>query len=221
MIKILIVEDDINISKMIQTTTEIAGYTSTICHNGIEALELINSNNFDLVLLDVMLPGMDGFDIISNKQSDTPVIFITAKQDISDKVTGLKLGAEDYIVKPFEAMELLARIEVVLRRYSKDKNILVYNDITINLNEHTCKFKNEFISLTPKEFELIVFFIKHQNIVITRARLLSDIWGYEFEGESRTIDIHIQQLRKKLDLKANLITIPRLGYKLNRKEDSE
>ncbi len=157
MIKILVVEDDINIAKMIQAAVEIGGYSSKICHDGIQALELINSGNFDLILLDVMLPGMDGFDIISKKNNDTPVIFITAKNEVADKVNGLKLGAEDYIVKPFEAMELLARIEVVLRRYNKEDHILSYDDILIDTEEHSCRRGDEYVSLTPKEFELLIF----------------------------------------------------------------
>ena len=216
MIKILIVEDDKNIAKMIQTTIGIGGYGSEVCYDGMEALEKINSNKYDLILLDVMLPSLSGFDIISQRDNNTPVIFITAKQDVIDKVNGLKLGAEDYIVKPFEAMELLARIEVVLRRYNKDDNILSYDDITIDITEHSCKHNNQYINLTPKEFELLIFFIKHTDVAITRGRLLSAIWGYEFEGESRTVDIHIQQLRKKLGLKDKLVTLPKLGYRLNK-----
>lgn len=216
MMKILIVEDDINISKMIKTTVEIDGYEAETVDNGISALEMINSGTYDLILLDVMLPGLNGFDIISKRTGDTPVIFITAKQDLDDRITGLKLGAEDYIVKPFEAMELLARIEVVLRRYNKTNHLLTYDDITIDIDEHSCKRGDTPLYLTPKEFDLIVFFINHMDVAISRAQLLSTIWGYDFEGESRTIDIHIQQLRKKLDLKNKLVTIPKLGYRLNK-----
>jgi DNA-binding response OmpR family regulator len=215
MINILIVEDDIHIAKMIKTTIEMSEYSSSICHNGLEALDMINSGDFDLILLDVMLPDMDGFEIISKKTVDTPVIFITAKQDVVDKVTGLKLGAEDYIVKPFEAMELLARIEVVLRRYSKENNLLTYGDIVVDTTVHSCTQNGVNINLTPKEFELLEFFIKHTDVAISRLQLLSAIWGYEFEGESRTVDIHIQQLRKKLNLKEHLITIPKIGYRLD------
>lgn len=220
MIRILVVEDDINIAKMIQTTIEIGGYSSVSCQDGIKALELINSNAFDLILLDVMLPGMDGFQIISRKTNDTPVIFITAKQDVMDKVTGLKLGAEDYIVKPFEAMELLARIEVVLRRYNKEGHLLTYGDIVVDTSVHSCQQNGVNVNLTPKELELLVFFIRHVDVAITRMQLLSTIWGYEFEGESRTVDIHIQQLRKKLNLKTKLVTLPKLGYRLNKETDA-
>ncbi|MBQ3664589.1 MAG: response regulator transcription factor [Lachnospiraceae bacterium] len=216
MIKILIVEDDENIAKMIRATVTMGGYDSEICSDGPSGLEQMNSGNYDLILLDIMLPGMDGFEVISKRTNDTPVIFITAKQDVLDKVSGLKLGAEDYIVKPFETVELLARIEVVLRRYNKKDHILQYKDITINTDEHTCRQNHQDINLTPKEFDLIVFFIQHQDVAISRSRLLSAIWGYYFEGESRTVDIHIQQLRKKLSLKNYLITIPKLGYRLNK-----
>lgn len=216
MIKILVVEDDINIAKMIQTTVEMGGYEANVCHDGLSGLEQLNSGKFDLALLDVMLPGMDGFEILEKRLSSTPVIFITAKQDVTDKVSGLKLGAEDYIVKPFEAMELLARIEVVLRRYNKEEHLLTYGDITINIQEHSCKKGDSNISLTPKEFELLIFFIRHLDVAISRSQLLSAIWGYEFEGESRTVDIHIQQLRKKLNLKDKLVTLPKLGYRLNK-----
>ncbi len=215
MINILIVEDDANIAKMIQTIVDMEGYSSTICHDGEEALPLIDTDIYDLILLDVMLPGVSGFDIISRKMSATPVIFITAKQDVTDKVSGLRLGAEDYIVKPFEAMELLARIEVVLRRYNKDIHVLRYDNIIVNVGEHTCKQNGKEVYLTPKEFRILVFFIKHVDVAISRIQLLSSIWGYEFQGESRTVDIHVQQLRKKLDLKDKLVTIPTVGYRLN------
>lgn len=215
MIKILIVEDDVNIAKMIRATVSMGGYEPHVCHDGTKGLELINSGQFDLVLLDIMLPGLNGFEIINRRQGTAPIIFITAKQEVTDKVTGLKSGAEDYIVKPFEAVELLARIEVVLRRYHKDEQLLTYHNIVVNMAEHTCRLHGDTVNLTPKEFDLLVFFIQHQDMAISRSQLLSTIWGYYFEGESRTVDIHIQQLRKKLELKEVLVTIPKLGYRLN------
>lgn len=215
MIQILIVEDDPNIAKLIEATAAIGGYQGTVCTNGREAFEKMEHENYDLVLLDVMLPDMSGFEIMRNRtRQETPVIFITAKQELTDKVRGLRLGAEDYIVKPFEAMELLARIEVILRRTKKTENIYNYGNISINLEEHTCKCGEEEIYLTPKEFEVLVFFIRHKDVAISRERLLSAVWGYEYEGETRTIDIHVQQLRKKLNLKEKLVTIPKLGYRL-------
>lgn len=215
MIRILIVEDDQNIAKLIEATVAIGGYEGIVCSDGAEAFRRMEEEAFDLILLDVMLPGMSGFEIMRNRtNTDTPVIFITAKQELPDKVRGLRLGAEDYIVKPFEAMELLARIEVILRRVSKTVQVYEYRDISVNIDEHTCKKGDKLIYLTPKEFEVLVFFLQHKDVAVSRERLLSAVWGFEYEGESRTIDIHIQQLRKKLNLKDCLVTIPKLGYRL-------
>lgn len=215
MIRILIVEDDPNIAKLIEATVAIGGYQGTVCDNGKEAFEKIEHESYDLILLDVMLPDMSGFEIMrSRTKTETPVIFITAKQELTDKVRGLRLGAEDYIVKPFEAMELLARIEVILRRVKKTETTYNYGNISINIEEHTCKCDEEEVYLTPKEFEVLIFFIQHKDVAISRERLLTAVWGYEYEGETRTIDIHVQQLRKKLKLKDKLVTIPKLGYRL-------
>ena len=215
MIKILIAEDDPNIAKLVEATVAIGGYEGVVCANGTEAFEKMEHGNFDLVLLDVMLPGMSGFEIMQKRtNTQVPVIFITAKQELTDKVRGLRLGAEDYIVKPFEAMELLARIEVILRRVKRTENVYQYGDISVNVEEHTCKYAGNDIYLTPKEFEALVFFIQHKDVAISRDRLLAAVWGFEYEGESRTIDIHIQQLRKKLNLREKLVTIPKLGYRL-------
>lgn len=215
MIKILIVEDDANIAKLMEATVAIGGYEGIVCNNGAEAFEKIEHGNYDLILLDVMLPDMSGFEIMQKRtNTETPVIFITAKQELTDKVRGLRLGAEDYIVKPFEAMELLARIEVILRRVKRTENTYSYGNISVNVEEHTCKCNGEEVYLTPKEFEVLVFFIQHKDVAISRDRLLAAVWGFEYEGETRTIDIHIQQLRKKLNLKDKLVTIPKLGYRL-------
>lgn len=215
MIKILIVEDDPNIAKLMEATVAIGGYESEVCGNGAEAFEKMEYGNYDLILLDVMLPDMSGFEIMRKRtNTDAPVIFITAKQELTDKVRGLRLGAEDYIVKPFEAMELLARIEVILRRVKRIERVYQYGDITVNVEEHICRLGGEEVYLTPKEFDVLIFFMQHKDVAISRDRLLAAVWGFEYEGESRTIDIHIQQLRKKLDLKDKLVTIPKLGYRL-------
>ena len=215
MIRILIVEDDAHIAKMIATTLELAGYQSEICTDGLSAIEAIENDIFDLVLLDIMLPKLDGFGVMERiKNKNIPVIFLTALQDVCDKVKGLRMGAEDYIVKPFEAMELLARIEVVLRRYQKGESVLNYGPIEVNVLKHTVQYENKDIALTPKEFDTLLFFLQHQDTAITRERLLSAIWGYDFVGESRTVDIHVQQVRRKLHLQNKLITIPKLGYRL-------
>ena len=215
MANILIVEDDPNIAKMIEATLSIGGYTCEVCDDGKEAVEWVRDRNYDLFLLDVMLPGMVGFEVIQHiRNREIPVIFLTALQDVADKVKGLRLGADDYIVKPFEAVELLARIEVVLRRSNRGRSVLTYNDITVNIDQHTVRKGNQEISLTPKEFDVLVFFMQNVDIALTRERLLASVWGYEFEGESRTVDIHVQQVRRKMGLQNKLITIPKLGYRL-------
>ena len=211
--KILIVEDDENIARMIEATLSMVGYRCDGCADGSEAVRRILEGSYDLILLDVMLPGMDGFEILTKiKNKGTPVIFLTALQDVGDKVKGLRLGAEDYIVKPFEAVELLARIEVVLRRTNAGRQQLAYDGILVDLQKHVVTKNGERVPLTPKEFDVLVFFMQNVDIAITRERLMAAIWGYEFEGESRTVDIHVQQVRRKLNLKGKLVTIPKLGY---------
>lgn len=217
LLKILIVEDDGNIGKYIKTCLEMGGYDGIICDNGTQAVEMILNRKYDLILLDIMLPGLDGFAVMEHiKSLDVPVIFLTAMQDVSDKVKGLRLGAEDYIVKPFEALELLARIEVVFRRNHKNNTILKYKNIEIDVEKHTAMISGEAIALTPKEFDVLTFFIQHQDTVISRERLLAALWSYEFEGESRTVDTHVQQVRKKMMLKGDLISVPKYGYKLEK-----
>ena len=213
MAEILIVEDDENIARMIEATLSMVGYRCDGCADGSEAVRRILEGSSDLILLDVMLPGMDGFEILTKiKNKGTPVIFLTALQDVGDKVKGLRLGAEDYIVKPFEAVELLARIEVVLRRTNAGRQQLAYDGILVDLQKHVVTKNGERVPLTPKEFDVLVFFMQNVDIAITRERLMAAIWGYEFEGESRTVDIHVQQVRRKLNLKGKLVTIPKLGY---------
>lgn len=213
MARILIVEDDENITKMIEAALSIVGHTYVSCADGGTAVNMILYGSYDLVLLDIMLPGADGFSVMEQvRHKETPVIFLTALQDVSDKVKGLRLGAEDYIVKPFEAVELLARIEVVLRRTNAGRQQLAYDGILVDLQKHVVTKNGERVPLTPKEFDVLVFFMQNVDIAITRERLMAAIWGYEFEGESRTVDIHVQQVRRKLDLKGKLVTIPKLGY---------
>lgn len=213
--RILIVEDDENIAKYIQTCLGLGGYPSDICDNGQTSVEVISQQTYDLVLLDIMLPGLDGFEVLERiKTYGIPIIFLTAMQDISDKVRGLKAGAEDYIVKPFEALELLARVEVALRRNHKKSNSLLYDHIEMDLEKHTVQKDGSEIALTPKEFDVLAFFLQHQDMVVSREKLLSMIWGVQFEGETRTVDTHVQQVRKKLGLQGALIAVPKYGYKL-------
>ena len=216
MIRILIVEDDAHIAKLIQATLAMVGYESEICGDGNQAFVRIQEPQWDLILLDVMLPGLSGFDIMKKGGTPpSPVIFLTAMQEVMDKVTGLKLGAEDYIVKPFEPIELLARVEVALRRNKKEQICYRYGSLYVNVRQHICEREGKRVLLTPKEFEVLVFFLKHQNVAISREQLLSAVWGY---GETRTVDIHIAQLRKKAGLTGRLITLPKLGYRLEKME---
>ena len=215
--KILIVEDDENVAKYIQTCLTIGHYQSQICDNGSTAVEILSEQTFDLILLDVMLPGMDGFEVQNQiKEKNIPIIFLTAMQDVADKVRGLKAGAEDYIVKPFEVMELLARIEVVLRRCQKTEKKLVYGKIEIDTEKHIVQIEGKSIAVSPKEFEVLCYFVEHQDVVISRERLLADLWDIHYQGETRTVDTHVQQVRRKLELKDKLLTVPKYGYKLLR-----
>jgi two-component system alkaline phosphatase synthesis response regulator PhoP len=215
MINILIVEDEIPISNLIKLNLNMANYQSKAAYNGEDALDLIEKENFDLILLDIMLPKIDGFKLLKKiKPKGIPVIFLTAKTSVTDKVYGLRAGADDYITKPFEGIELLARIDNVLRHYHKKEDVLIFGDIEIQLEEMTVKKSGGIIELTVKEFELAVFLIKNKNIVLTRERIVQTIWGYDYIGDSRTIDNYIQKLRKKLDWKDKVKTIFKLGYRL-------
>lgn len=217
MAHILIVEDERHIAKMIEATLALGGHTSAWCDDGAAAPERVEEGCFDLVLLDVMLPGLDGFAVMEQIRGlNIPVIFLSAMQEVADKVRGLRLGAEDYIAKPFEPLELLARVDVVLRRRGRGTDVLEYGPIRQDLGSHTVTLGGTPVSLSPKEFDLLKVFLQHQNLALSRDRLLSMVWGYEFAGESRTVDIHVQRLRQKLDLADRLVTLPRVGYRLER-----
>lgn len=212
---ILIVEDDEAISNLIKLNLTMAGYQSMQVYNGLEVMSLLQKCHFDLILLDIMLPGLDGFKVIEYiKPYKIPVIFLTAKNGLTDKVTGLKSGAEDYIVKPFESIELLARIEVVLRRYAKEEEVIRLKNIVICESERSVKKDDEQINLTFKELELLLLLVKNKNKALSREYLLEKIWGFEYIGETRTIDTHIQTLRKKLDLSEQIKTVYKIGYRL-------
>ena len=214
-IHILIVEDDESISHLIKLNLSMIGYESTQVFNGLDVLPLLQTSTFDLILMDIMLPGIDGFQLMQKiKHFHIPVIFLTAKNALTDKVTGLNSGAEDYIVKPFETIELLARIEVVLRRYSKNNNCIQFKDITIYESERIVKKDREPVSITLKEFELLLLLVKNKNMALSREYLLETIWGFEYMGETRTIDTHIQNLRKKLGLMDTIKTVYKIGYRL-------
>lgn len=212
--KILIVDDENKIRELIKLNLELAGYNCIEAVDGDEAIKKIEENP-DLVLLDIMLPGKDGYEI-SKKfvEKNIPIIFLTAKDSTLDKVSGLKLGAEDYIVKPFETLELLARIEVVLRRYNKEDDIFKYNNVEINFKERTVTKDSEIVELAMQEFELLETLVRNKNLALSREKLLELAWGYEYLGDTRTIDIHIQRLRKKLDWDNVIQTVYKYGYRL-------
>lgn len=213
--KILIVEDDQTISKLIAASLSISGYESVPCFDGNEAVHMVRNEEFDLILLDIMLPGLDGFQVMEKiRETGTPVIFLTAMGDVSDRVKGLKSGAEDYIVKPFEPLELLARIEIVLRRFNREQKNLSFRDITVNIEERSVRRGSEIIDLTPKEYDLLVLFLKHQNVALSRDKILMDVWECSANIETRTVDNHVQRLRKKLGLEDCLKTVFKVGYRL-------
>lgn len=215
MIKILIVEDDAAISNLIKLNLNMAKYESKQAYDGEEALNLIENESFNLILLDVMLPKIDGFTVFEKiKKLGIPTIFLTAKTSVTDKVYGLNLGADDYITKPFEGIELLARIENALRHYNKESKIISYRNVEINVDGRIVKLNGKDVELTSKEFELLLFLVENKNNVLTREKLLENIWGYDYYGETRTVDNHIQRIRKKLDLKNEIKTIFGLGYRL-------
>ncbi|WPC44213.1 response regulator transcription factor [Clostridium sp. JS66] len=215
MIKILVVEDELPISNLIKLNLNMANYECKTAFNGEEALKEIENGSFDLILLDVMLPKIDGFTLLEKiKPLGIPVIFLTAKTSVTDRVYGLRAGADDYITKPFEGIELLARIDNVLRHYNKNTNVINFEDVEINLEEMTVRKAGEAVELTLKEFELLVFLVQNKNVVLTREKLIEKIWGYDYVGETRTIDNHIQKLRKKLQWKDKIKTVFKLGYRL-------
>lgn len=215
---ILIIEDDKAISDLVFMNLNVAGYECVQAENSNDALRIIESCPIKLIILDVMLPGTDGFGIMEIiKPMNIPVIFLTARNSLADKVKGLKMGAEDYIVKPFEAIELLARVEVVLRRYQTGVPCLTFQDVIIDLDEHTVKKDSVNIELTPKEYELLVLLIRNRNKALSREKILELVWDYDYIGETRTVDIHIQKLRKKLNFDEQIKTVFKVGYRL---EDS-
>ncbi|MDO5126466.1 MAG: response regulator transcription factor [Eubacteriales bacterium] len=217
MIKILIVEDERPIRNLIKMNLEDAGYDCTCAEDGLIAANLLEEKHFDLILLDIMLPEIDGYELLEYiKPLNTPVIFLTAKAALNDRVKGLTLGAEDYIVKPFEIVELLARINVVLRRYNKSDSVLTYRDLVIDTENKTVKKGDEEIILTPKEFELLVLLVRNVNITLFRERIYEIIWENDYYGDSRTLDLHIQRLRKKTGLLDQLKTVYKVGYRLEK-----
>lgn len=219
MIHILIVEDERAISDLIRLNLTRAGYECTVAYDGKRAADILESRDFDLVLLDIMLPYINGYELMEYiRPLKMPVIFITAKGDLTDRIRGLTSGAEDYIIKPFEIIELLARVGIVLRRYNKLGQLLTFADIEADVENQTVTRAGKTVELAPKEFELLVFFMRNQNITLFREKIYEEIWGSEFPVESRTLDLHIQRIRKKLGLTEELKTVFKVGYRLEGKD---
>lgn len=219
--KILVVDDDANICELIRLYLEKEGFEVVISYDGKKALQLFKDEAPSIVVLDIMLPKMDGIEVCREirKISSIPIIFLTAKGETFDKVLGLELGADDYIVKPFETKELLARIKAVLRRYEKkEASILevVFPNLVVNLTNYELKVFGKIIETPPKELELLYLLVSNPNKVFTREQLLSQVWGFDYYGDSRTVDVHIKRLREKLDVESQnwqLKTIWGVGYK--------
>lgn len=213
--KILIAEDDETISNLIKVNLTKAGYACTCALDGKEAADRMEQEHFDLALFDIMLPYFNGYDLMDYAAGlGLPVIFITAMDRVDQKVKGLKMGADDYITKPFDIVELLARVEVVLRRYHKTNDMLQTGDLTINLQSHTVTRNGQEISLTLKEFELLALFARNRNIALSRERIYENVWESDFLGQSRTVDLHVQRLKKKLGWDKEIKSVYKVGYRL-------
>ena len=219
MVNILIVEDEKPISDLIKLSLKGAGYFCSCAYDGETAADMIEENRYDLILLDIMIPYIDGFELLQYiKPFDIPVIFITAMNSANDRVKGLRMGAEDYIVKPFEVVELLARVEVVLRRFHKTSEIIQIRDkLTINLKQHVVRYEEQEIALTPKEYDLLVLFAQNPNVALYRETIYERVWGGNLEYTSKTVDLHVQRLRKKAHLENMIKAVNKVGYRLEMK----
>lgn len=218
--RVLIVEDDENIRQLLKLTLASFNYELVDFENGIDAYNYLKEYKVNLAILDLMLPGMNGYDILKyirqeSKDKDLPVIILSAKDKELDKIMGLDLGADDYLTKPFSVLELAARIRSLLRRSKKDEKIIRMNDLCIDLDKRTVKIHDKIIDLTYKEFELLKYLTKNEGRAIPREELINQIWGYDFIGESRTLDVHINSLRKKLgsEYSSCIQSVRQVGYR--------
>ena len=213
--RILIVEDDLAISELIRMNLSIAGYECDAAYDGEEALKAIERQAYDLALLDVMLPEKDGFELMPSMQKHgIPAIYVSARADATDRIKGLRLGAEDYIIKPFDIIELQLRVEKVLARVTPRSKAYTIAGVCIDEEERTASINRQYIDLTPKEFMLMMTLAKHPGVAFSREQLLRDVWGDEFFGETRTVDVHIAALRKKLHWQDVIQTVQSFGYRL-------
>ncbi|WP_367924285.1 response regulator transcription factor [uncultured Ruthenibacterium sp.] len=215
--RILIVEDEVAIARLIEMSLVRAGYQCEMVHDGLKAADKIEQTDYDLVLLDIMLPGLDGYELLEYlRPMDTSVIFITAKGTLGDRVKGLNLGADDYIVKPFEVEELVARVESVLRRAGKGGAKLQAFDVTLDTMARTVMQGGIEVALTPREFDLLEQLMRNRGAALYRDVLFSRVWGGEMDSDTRTLDLHIQRLRKKLNWHQKIKTVYKVGYMLEK-----
>ena len=215
MIKILIVDDEKPICDLIEMNLSAAGYSCVAVQDGLAAIDAVEKNTFDLVLLDIMLPGADGYDVMEYiGPFKVPVIFISAKHEVKDRVKGLKLGADDYLIKPFDVAELSARVEAVLRRYNKTDKVIALGDVAIDVEARRVTKDGSPVPLTSKEFDLMLLFVENRNIALFRENLYERVWDDEYFANSRTLDLHVQRLRKKLGWEKNLVAVYKVGYRL-------
>jgi len=213
MAAILIVEDEISINELVKRNLQLVGHQCTSVFDGKTAISEIEDHTYDLIILDIMLPEFDGFEVFQ-KVRETPTIFLTARNSLSDRIKGFTMGADDYLTKPFEMLELLARVEAVLRRTKKNKSCFEAGAVRIDFDSHQVFYMGQLVECTPKEYELLVVLVNNRNIALSRERLLELVWGYDYEGDTRTIDVHIQKLRKKLGWENVIKTVYKLGYRL-------
>lgn len=215
MIKILIVEDEEPISNLIKINLMRAGYNCSQAFDGLEAADIVANEHFDLVLLDIMLPGIDGYELMDYLKSiGVPVIFLTALSELNDRVKGLKAGADDYITKPFEMVEMLARVETVLRRYNKASNKISIIDVEIDVSSRVVMQNGVHVPLTMKEFDLLLLFVRNKNIALYRETIYENVWDSIYMGDSRTVDLHVQRLRRKLGWENYIKAVYKIGYRL-------
>jgi DNA-binding response OmpR family regulator len=210
---ILIVEDEVPINELIKRNLKSVGHTCIAVFDGRAAIHELAQQEVDLVLLDIMLPEIDGYEVFQQIQG-IPTIFLTARSNLSDKVKGLTLGADDYLVKPFEMLELLARVDAVLRRTKKESKNFKLDGIKIDFESRQVFLNEHPVECTPKEFDLLEVLVNNRNIALSRDRLLELAWGYDYVGDTRTVDVHIQKLRKKLDMESRIKTVYKMGYRL-------
>lgn len=222
MAKILIVDDEDSIREVVREYAEINGYEADGATDGIDALDKIRSTTYDCVILDVMMPRLDGFSACREikKIQDIPVIILSARQEEYDKLFGFELGVDDYVVKPFSPKELMARVKVVLERQRPHKNrMLVVEGLHVDMDGRTVEVDGEKAQLTPKEIDLLMYLLSHPNVALSRERLLSDVWGFDFYGDDRTVDSHIKMLRSHIgQYRDRIVTVRGMGYKFETAE---